>query len=90
MFSDEEKHRIHSMARERTNVDRAWFYVAVLFAPVAMAVYGLIQRDYLASTVAFFGLLGLVLWHIHQQLKSATHFRTICEKVVASSLMSDD
>ena len=87
MLTPEEENLLRLMATERGNLDRLWFYVAVLLAPVAMAVYGFVQRDYIALAVAFFGLLVLVVWSITRELKHAAHFRTIAEKLISSGVI---
>jgi len=87
-FTDEESHLIHYFATERLGANRMWFYLSVLVAPVGAALYGVIQHDYIALTVAFFGLLALVLWYISEERRWTKHYRVICEKLARSSIVS--
>ncbi len=89
-FSAEEANLIHHFAIERNGANRLWFYVSVLFAPVAIAVYGLFQRDYLALAVGFFGLLAIVLWYISVERRYARHYHAICEKLTQSGMVSPE
>jgi hypothetical protein len=90
MFSTEEVQLIRHGARQRGNSDYLWFAVCVLAGPLFMALYGIVSRDYLAVAVAFFALLILVLWHISRQLKESVHYRSLCQKLVASDLLVAD
>ena len=87
MLSEDEEQLVRLFARERNNSDRLWFYAAALFAPVAIGIYGVVQRDWLALAVAFFGLFGMVAWSVHREFRYAIHFRGICTKVLNSDLV---
>lgn len=86
MFTPEEENLLRLFATDKGNLDRLWFYVAVLAAPVAMAIYGLLRRDYLALAVAFFGLLVLVAWSIARELSHVAQFRSVSQKLVESGV----
>ncbi len=75
---------VQAIARERSSGERLGFYAAVLFAPLAMAIYGLAQRDVFAISIAFFGMFLLVLWSIVREAKYAKPFRAVCRKWIAS------
>jgi hypothetical protein len=87
LLSEEEKQLVRLMARERTNANRLWFYATALFAPVVMAIFGFAQRNYLALTVAFPGLLGLMVWLVLMDLRYAKCFRGICAKLLTTELV---
>jgi hypothetical protein len=89
-FTAEEANLIRRFANEGSEASRLSFYASVLFAPIAIAVYGLFQRDYLALAVGFFGLLVIVLWHISVERRYAKHYRSICEKLAQSGMVSSE
>ncbi len=89
-FTAEEAHLIHYFATERNGANRLWFYASVLVAPIAIAVYGLFQRDYIALAVGFFGLLAVVVWYISVEQRYGKHYRAICEKLTQSNVVSPE
>ena len=89
MLSADEENLVRIFARER-NSERLWFYVAALFAPLLMGIYGFAQRDWMALAVAFFGLFGMVAWSIHREARYVSHFRGICAKVLASDMVGKE
>jgi hypothetical protein len=88
MFTPEEVNLVYYFATERSDARRLWFYLSVLVAPVVIAGYGLVQRDYLALAVGFVGLLGMVVWAIANERRYASHFRSICEKLASSGIVA--
>ncbi len=86
LFTAEEENVLRLLAADKGNRDRLGFYVAVLVAPFAMAIYGVVQRDYLALAVAFFGLLALVAWSIWREFQHLSLFRSIARKMLSVNL----
>jgi hypothetical protein len=87
LFTSEEKNLIRIVAADKGYADRLWFYVAVLIAPLAMAIYGIAQRDYLALTVAFLGLLAMVVWSIWREFRHLPLYRSIFAKLTSSGII---
>ncbi|MDX3808998.1 MAG: hypothetical protein QHC89_21755 [Bosea sp. (in: a-proteobacteria)] len=55
---------------------------------VLFGAYGIAIQDLTAIALAFASLLGLNLWWIHSQSRSAAQFRPICMKVLAAASRS--
>ena len=87
MFTPDEEALIRLGAKDRGNADRLWFYAAVLVAPLLMALYGLMHRDYLALAVAFFALFVMVCWWIARERTYAAEYRSMFRKLEASDLL---
>ena len=87
MFTPDEEALIRLGAKDRSNSDRLWFYAAVLVAPLLMALYGLVHRDYLALAVAFFALFVMVCWSIARERTYAAEYRSMFRKLEASDLL---
>jgi hypothetical protein len=85
-FTTEEAYLINYLATERDDSRRLWFYAAVLIAPVAIAVFGVVQKDYVAVAVGFFGLLSIVVWYISDERQHAKHYRAICQKLAQAGI----
>ena len=84
-FTPEEQRVIHSYTRDRGPKDWISFYLAVLAAPIAMAVYGMAQSDVIAMAIAFFGLLVLVAWGVSSAAKDWKALKSICVKLAQTS-----
>ncbi len=87
MFDADEKTLIRLHAATRDGADRFWSYASVLVAPVLMALYGIVQREYVAVSVAFAGLLAMVVWAVFRDLRHAGLYRQICRKIIAADLL---
>ena len=87
MFTPDEEALIRLGAKDRGNADRLWFYAAVLVAPLLMALYGLMRKDYIALAVAFFALFIMVGWWIARERKYAAEYRSMFRKLEASDLL---
>jgi hypothetical protein len=83
-FTPDEQRLIYFFARDRGPKDWISFYLAVLTAPIAMAVYGIAQSDTIAMGIAFFGLLVLVAWGISSAARDWKVTKSICVKLTAT------
>ena len=79
----EEQRLIYNYVRSRGFRDWGAFYAAILFAPVAMAVYGLAQSDVLAMAIAFVGLLVFLAWLLTSATRDWRLTKSVFEKVIA-------
>ena len=83
-LSPEERELLLYFATARAGSSRLGFYLSVLAAPIAFAIYGVIQRDFVALAVAFFGLLAFVAWVVSSDRKHAKLLQSIASKITAS------
>lgn len=88
LLTVEEENVVRILAADTGNRDRLWFYIVVLVAPLGMAVYGFLQRDYLALAVAFFGLFILVAWWVWREIQHLAIFRSIAKKMLSANLLT--
>ena len=90
VFTKEESWLIQHLAIHESGARRWSYYLAALVAPVGIVVYGIVQRDYVAVSVGFFGLLIMVLRAIWDQEKRAATFRSVGQKLLASGLVKEE
>jgi len=86
MFTPEEMRLIHRYSADRGRFSRVSFYCAALFAPVLFAIYGTLQRDFVALLIAFLGLIAFVLWMLTADVRSGDLIRSVCRKLIAAGM----
>lgn len=83
-FTPEEWKLIRHSAADRGSFSHASFFAAALFAPIVFAIYGTVQRDFVAILVAFLGLLLLLGWFVVAAFRNSKLLASICSKLIAA------
>jgi hypothetical protein len=81
----EEREFVQRFAASQKRFSRIGFFASVLFAPLAVAAYGAVQRDYMALLVAFLGLAGFVGWVVVHDISGGEVLQSICAKLVTEN-----
>jgi|GEM_PF-2412888 len=89
-FSKEERQFVEYCASERAGVgSRLGFYASVLVPVILFGCYGVLQRDFVAVTVALVGLLIFVWWRLSAEMNHVKVHRSVFEKVLAHEKVTD-
>lgn len=59
-----------------------WPYILPLFAA---AIYGVLEKDYIILSIAFFSLIVEVIWYLNETAKSAGHLKAALIKLEHSN-----
>jgi len=82
LFTEKEYQLVKSYSVKHSAFSSVLFFICVLCAPVAFAVYGFLNEDSVALLVAFGGLLVFVIWLISTIISSANILNSACEKII--------
>jgi hypothetical protein len=83
-FTTDEEQLILYYTRSRGLRDWLGYYLAFLFAPLAMAVYGFVQKDVLAMSIAYLGRLVMVICGVSSSAKDWGLIKSICVKLAST------
>ena len=82
-FTEEETSLVEEMAKDRHGIaSRLGFYASVLVPVFIFGIYGMVQRDILATVLALVGLAIFVVWRIAQESKYVGPYKSIFQKVL--------
>lgn len=81
-FSPDEQALIAHLARPESALQQWGFYVATLVPIAAFAGYGLVRGDMIALGMAFFALLGFLLWYLSASHRSGRILGSVCRKLM--------
>lgn len=88
-FSEEEKRQIALVAKQKAS-SYAGYYASVIAPSLAFAVYGIVQRDFVAISIAFASLLIFVCWHLSAQFSHYGTYQSIFQKILKHEETAED
>ena len=80
-FTPEERSLIAYYAQQEGALRHWGFHLALLTPILMFGGYGLLRRDIIALALAFFALLGVVLWYVLASRRYGQHLGSICHKL---------
>lgn len=89
IFNTKEKELLYYYAQKRSAAKIWSFYFCVLFAPVLFAIYGTVNRDFVAVLVAFLGVLVAFVWQLRSGVEETKALHGIANKLIEKKYLSD-
>lgn len=83
-FTPDERSLISYLAQQESALHRWGFYLAALGPIFAFGGYGLLRQDLVALGMAFFALLGFLIWHVSASRRYSHLLESICRKLEQS------